>query len=173
MGEIITPLSWLSYDFKTGRSHFFVAVTYIIAVMIISSDIRNGKSAEDGCYFLCKNNRMWDAYVQMFRGDDYYVVASKDKEGGDVNEESYRNVAKNCPVTTWGLLHFTLYLILGFLCPKFFWPLFVIGIGWELYESLFMRCHCTMDIAWNFTGLLVGWSLRNYLFPYNIPPKPL
>lgn len=83
----------------------------------------------------------------------------------------------------WVVSHFIFYLILGFLFPHLLFEFLIIGIVWEFFETAMMfyrdspllesikllnkRDYYTMfgrvsDIAFNTSGLIIGWKLRQY-----------
>ena len=85
--------------------------------------------------------------------------------------------------TLYAIGHFIYYMILGFLFPHLLFELTIIGIVWEFTEtwlvsykkiSLFDSLKalnkrdydtwfgCVSDIAFNVSGSVVGWKLRQY-----------
>ena len=65
-------------------------------------------------------------------------------------------------ITWWMKAHFLLYLILGYLCPKYLKLIIVIGILWEIFEySIKDLEHGKYDIFMNSIGLLIGVLLTN------------
>ena len=73
-----------------------------------------------------------------------------------IGDESQSASLENCLLTFWGTSHGLLYLILGYLCPKLFWPTFWIGVGFEVYEKLQYDCADPLDIVWNTMGFMIG-----------------
>lgn len=73
----------------------------------------------------------------------------------------------------WGLLHFFLYVALGFLFPSSFVALFLVGVGYELFEVNIGKSSNAIsqlgmkswwygrgsDIVFNTLGVLVGTAL--------------
>lgn len=55
----------------------------------------------------------------------------------------------------WAATHVALYWILAFCAPKLWFPLFLIGVLWEILES-FVHLHSVADILWNSIGIAAG-----------------
>jgi hypothetical protein len=164
MSTTFSPLEW----FHSGHSIALVIIIYIIALIVIYV-ITHRKEPWIPCIYRCggdldKDHPIWSRFADTYRGTDYFLVKDRPDIPREEIEQSM-NVAKKCVITMWGLLHFVFYALLGFVCPKFFWQLFLISITWELMEW-FNQCHCALDLFWNFAGLLVGVYLRQRFFPY-------
>lgn len=64
-------------------------------------------------------------------------------------------------LTGWGVAHFSMYYILGFLAPGR-WKLFlVVGTLFELGEYLLYDAHAYLDVVWNVVGMLCGMAARS------------
>lgn len=59
----------------------------------------------------------------------------------------------------WAFCHFFEHFILAFLCPKLVYLNFIIGIGWEIIESV-VHAHDILDIFWNMCGTVMGLLVR-------------
>ncbi|CAH6418941.1 Hypothetical protein POVN_LOCUS667 [uncultured virus] len=154
------------YQFNTGASIFLVILVLLIA-LVLGHFIHQGEDPGSRCLYRFEGrdeeHTLWPLYVKTWRGSDYYANVHREGDSEDRIEE-LRKVAKSCLVTIWGFLHFIMYAILGFLCPFFFWPFFLMGLMWELAETFF-DCHCALDLGWNLAGLVTGVALRQYFFP--------
>src|SRR5271169_2982863 len=80
------------------------------------------------------------------RGSDYIIG-----DNGATNER-----ISNCLVTFWGLTHFMLFAMVGFIAPWLFWEMFAVGCLFELYESYRFNCHDVLDVGLNTLGFLAG-----------------
>lgn len=86
-----------------------------------------------------------------YRGKNYYINSNK--------------TTAECYVAFWGMTHFLLYAILGYLHPTRFIEFNTIGILFELYEKKYYDCHDSLDILLNMSGFMLGSHLtkRNLL----------
>lgn len=80
------------------------------------------------------------------RGNSYFISTPKDQQGE----------IRNCLVTYWGAMHFTLYLILGIIAPYWFVPILAIGVFFEVFEYIVYQCHDAFDVILNTTGFATG-----------------
>src|SRR5579872_5615405 len=150
-------------EFLSGRSIILAIIIYVIAVVIMN--ILNYKKIKLETCFCQVENSMWSHYVNMFRGRNYYLMAF-DPECRENDRKRLTKIADSCVVTIWAFLHMGLYAILGFISPRLFWPLFMVGIVYELFEYLHEDYHCVMDLGWNLAGLTIGYYLRKALLPW-------
>lgn len=160
-------VTWIKGHFDRGNSIVLLIVMYIIAavILIILAKIK-GTPAHQCVFELAhkpESYTLWSPYLDMGRGDDYFLPELTGDDTATARER-YREKSRRCPITVWSLLHFITYAVLGFLAPKLFWLMFVMGVVWEMSEW-FLKCHCLMDIAWNFAGLVVGVNIRQAISP--------
>jgi len=88
------------------------------------------------------------------RGDQYYIGVS------DIDKNAK---LKKCVVTLWGLAHFLLYMVIGWVAPDMFWPTFAAGVAFESYEYFKYSCEDPLDIIWNSAGFIVGATLKTLI----------
>lgn len=166
MSLVSGSVSWFTEQFNRGNSLQLAIVVYVIAIILcVLIYYTNGDKYINSCVIKLSGRKedytLWLPYLDIGRGDEYFIGRPDNED----KRKELKDTADMCPVTIWPILHFVLYVILGFLMPKFFWQLFLIGIIWELAEW-FWKCQCVLDIAWNLGGLIVGVVLRRRLFPY-------
>lgn len=135
-------------EVNSGCSIILVIIIYAIAVLLILFLPANGNPLTT-CLFRTRHP-WWLKYTQYCRGDNYFMVG----------RHKYDEIRRTGVITTWAVLHLCLYIILGFLCPQFFWQLFMISVIWEGKEMLIDRCQCWLDLCWNLAGLTFGYYLR-------------
>lgn len=168
MSLVDISVAWFQKEFNRGCSIALVIVAYtiVIILLLLLYHIFDSDTQVKSCVYMLDGKKedhdIWKSYLDMGRGDNYFIVGD---EVDPTKRDKLKHVAEICPVTVWPILHFITYMVLGFLLPKFFWQLFVISCIWEMMEW-FGRCHCLLDIAWNFLGLVIGWQLRRHLYPY-------
>lgn len=161
------PIQFLNQQFRSGCSVLIIIIVLAISIGVITIIYQYQVENPGGlCLFEFKGKlshaHPWKIFSETFRGDNYYALDPATVPADKVSAAT--DVAKQCMVTEWGFAHFLMYAILGFAAPRLFWPLFVIGIMWELFET-FAGCHCMLDLVWNFLGLCVGVVIRQALFP--------
>jgi hypothetical protein len=103
----------------------------------------------ESCIF---NNNFLKA-LTYGRGKNYYI-------------NSNASFDENCIVTFWGLTHFLFHIIVGFFFPYLFWQVFVIGVGFEIYEYFAYDCADPLDIVLNTAGFIVGSYLNDMIVNY-------
>lgn len=101
------------------------------------------------CYLKCDHKAC--SYLLGFRGKDYFLTFNGEKEIR----------VKTCLLSLWGVLHFVLFLIMGWLIPNVLWEVVGVSILYEMAEYLLYNCHDGLDIVLNVSGYLVGRILRN------------
>lgn len=87
------------------------------------------------------------------RGQNYYIAA--------MDPEKQKNLSK-CLLSFWGLTHYILYVLIGYLAPDLFWETFTIGVLFEGYEYIKYDCADPLDPVWNSLGFLTGSYLRKF-----------
>ena len=152
--------------FAKGCSLIWVIVIYVVVVVFMIFLYRWKQDFHfNHCIFELDpsptGHVLWDPYVEMVRGDDYFVAGAEDDP---TRRQGLRTLASACPITVWPLTHFAMYACLGFVAPKLAKQLFCIGVLWEGIEYL-NKCQCLLDIFWNLGGLTVGIILRQWLCP--------
>ena len=163
-----TLVSWFTTEFSSGKSVILLIIALFISIVIVVI-VNQSKSPGVSCVIKLNgtmdDHPLWKAYIDSgFRGTDYFGIAMRDAKEDISQIREWEEISKMCPMTMWGGCHFILYLILGFICPCFFFQLFLIGVLWELFESLH-HCSCTLDLLWNFLGLIIGVGIRSYMYP--------
>lgn len=102
-------------------------------------------------------------YALVFGAIVLYGLFLKGRSGSDALETKFA-ACQGCDF--WALTHFALYLVLGYLFPKHLGVLFLIGIGYELFEA-FLGASMNIgkeswwygrisDIVFNTLGMLIG-----------------
>ena len=107
------------------------------------------QKAYSKCYISCKHP--FCQLLLKFRGKDYFLT---------FNEQTELRV-KTCLLSLWGVLHFLLFMILGYVIPNVLWEVVGVSILYEFAEYLLYNCHDAFDIVLNVSGYLVGRMLRN------------
>jgi hypothetical protein len=82
--------------------------------------------------------------VTKLRDDSYYTT-------GIAN-------AKKCIFTLWEFSHFLFHIAIGY-----YYNIYAsvgISVGYEIYEHYVRDCGSLLDLIWNFSGFLVGTTLR-------------
>lgn len=97
------------------------------------------------CLINCTSKKC-KKYITNNRGKQYFISIPQ-------HEQEH---IRGCILTFWGFTHFIMYFILALLVPAFYVELFVIGIGFEIYEYYKYECHDMNDIYLNTFGILLG-----------------
>lgn len=132
---------------------YIIAYIYCLEFAPRISHCRDGmlgvvNTVHESCVFGCDRCTA----VTGGRGDQYYIGAT------DV-EKNER--LKRCVVTLWGLAHFLLYAVIGWVAPDMFWETFAVGAAFEAYEYVQYSCEDPLDLVWNSAGFIAGASLHN------------
>ena len=96
---------------------------------------------------------------------DNYSLGGFERGPNETEEQMAERVddyTRQCILTMWGLVHFIMYFLLGFLAPDLFWLSFTISIGFEVYEYYAWDCHDVLDIAINTSGLVAGYAMSKW-----------
>ena len=101
------------------------------------------------CVIKCSSNTCKNV-VQNGRGDTYFISTPKEKQ----------EYIKGCAITFWGVSHFFMHFMIGFLLPDFFIQSLTIGLLFEVYEYQVYKCHDMLDIPLNISGFLIGRTIR-------------
>ena len=129
---------------------FIYIIAYIYALIIAPKigfckvkkcDVIN--NVHESCLLNCKFTKS----LTKYRGNNYYIGITDDEKKAKL---------ETCLITWWGGTHFLLYLLLGYLTPSLFLETFILGVGFEIYESYAFDCHDLIDIVLNTSGFLVG-----------------
>lgn len=141
-------MSWFHDELARGDSVALVVIVYIVAFICC---VLLNRTTWSQCVCLCDapDIPQWDLYLEMGRG---YRKTSPGSE-----------LSRNCFLSFWAATHLLLFAVLGFVAPRLFFPVFIIGAIWEVAES-FLGWHCVLDLLWNLVGFAVGASLRQLLF---------
>lgn len=109
------------------------------------------QKAYSKCYISCEHS--FCQLLLKFRGKDYFLT---------FNEQTELRV-KTCVLSLWGVLHFVLFMMIGYFVSNVLWEVVGVSILYELAEYLLYNCHDALDIVLNVSGYLVGRILRTYL----------
>lgn len=91
--------------------------------------------------------------LTSMRGTKYNLSPKKYK----INHHKY------CLVSIWAFSHVLLYTMIGFYCPNLFFPSLIIGILFELSETIF-KCHDVLDVVFNTIGFGIGYQINKLFF---------
>lgn len=83
-----------------------------------------------------------------YRGKSYFM---------GMQNEKYNN---KCIFTGWECSHLLLHVLLGY-----YYNIYVslgISVGYEVYEYINYKCHSVFDLGIDFTGFIIGSSIRCY-----------
>ena len=73
-------------------------------------------------------------------------------------------LSKDIFLTDHNIHHFGMYILAGLMAPDLWVVWVIVGIWWEMLESFKgVECHDYMDFVCNWSGLLIGVFIRNYL----------
>ena len=146
----------LHNEFVKGNSLVLLIIVYLIIILgsaflyITKTDtVINSCAIETSN----PNSDWWSFYLKNLRGHNYFLDDGQDKSNNE-----------NCITSGWGISHFFMFFILGYLCPKLYLELFILGLIWEFIEY-YIGCHCAFDILLNTGGLIFGVTLRNIIYP--------
>jgi hypothetical protein len=101
------------------------------------------------CMYTCKTNTCKS--LISGRGNTYFINTPEEEQQG----------VKNCLITFWGMGHFLLFTIIGYLLPGMFFESLIIGIAFEIYEYNKYDCADPLDILYNTGGFLLGALIRS------------
>jgi hypothetical protein len=161
-------LDWgekLNLKISSGKSKMCIVIIYIICLAIIIILYKSNMIGTNGgvCIFgVTKDqvNSNFMKWVRYMRGSNYFYIDLEKLDSSKMNI-----ISTVCPVTKWGMSHFFMYIAIGFVTPKLFWPAFLFSIVFELFEYLGGPSQCALDLVWNFLGLCVGSALRYFILP--------
>lgn len=146
----INKISILLVFFILSYFYCFVYAPGIIGELDTSTFNGKMNKIHESCIYGCDGDDVCP-HLTQYRGDSYYI--------GSMNSEKLKKL-KKCLVTWWSLTHFITYLVLGYLFPEYFWPLFLFGVLFEIYERYMYRCEDGLDIIYNTLGLITGVYLK-------------
>lgn len=113
------------------------------------------------CVFEC-NNDTCRYITENYRSPNYFCNELI-KETTPRNLEIRKKYRYTCMLTSWGVSHILLYIILGISCPSCFYETFIIGILFEIVEHYVWKCGDALDILFNSFGFLIGAHISTYL----------
>lgn len=103
-------------------------------------------------------------WFQTTRGPYYGTKHKRSFQWQDYFTKPLPKMKTNTLFSGWALAHFVEHFFLAFLCPKFAPISLLLGVGWEVAESV-MNEHCLLDIFWNLCGCIAGLFMRKMLLP--------
>lgn len=105
-------------------------------------------AAQTGCVVGCPANDCGRG-----RGSNYFI-------GDGPNAEVDNARIQSCLMTFWGLTHFAMHFLLGYVVPTQhgFVVSFVGGVLFELWEYSAHDCHDALDILYNTAGWYAGYQ---------------
>ena len=138
---------------------YLYCLVYAPSIESITDNSISGKinKIHKKCAINCDHN-LCSTMIQ-YRGNNYFISTPQD-------EQEY---IKKCFVTFWGVTHYILYALIGFLLPSMFWESFVCGVFFEIYEHNKYDCADVLDIVLNTAGFYTGYQIHlTYFnnFPY-------
>ena len=135
-------------------TYLLVALIYIIAYIYsieFAPRIAGATTGWQGCVNAVHESCVAGCHVGMcqlsVRGSNYYIGST---------DAAKAQALDQCLVTFWGLSHFLLYSVLGFVAPHMFWETFAVGVAFEIYEAHTFDCHDTFDVVLNTAGFFAG-----------------
>jgi len=122
---------------------FYSIVAIAVWVIIETNEKYGWNKILNGCLVDCVG------CGELFgkRGSDY--------DFGTLQYESDKVPYENCFTTFWNFSHFLTHLIGGYLAPDYFLLDFLLGVGFEAYESQY-ACQDPNDIIANTLGFVTG-----------------
>jgi ribulose bisphosphate carboxylase small subunit len=96
------------------------------------------------CVALCEDKNSCNN-INNLRGSNYWI--------GTNFKDQYR-----CKVSTWEISHMLTHVFLGY-----FTNIFIsqgLSVGFEIYEQQVYNCGSWLDLVYNFSGYLIGYSLK-------------
>lgn len=124
-------------------------LAYLYAIEVAPRLLQDSANVMNEVHETCFVQNFLPNKALSLRGNKYII--------GDPESSS---ALDNCLITFWGTSHYMLYFFLGYWCPALFWPTFVIGVGFEVYEYVQYDCADALDIAFNTIGFLSGSLLK-------------
>jgi hypothetical protein len=116
-------------------------ITYMALMLVLVLQNTFNFKLFDGIAFSSK-------YINIARSKNYFLK----ENNGECN--------KNVLFTYWNLTHFFVYFFIGYYCPQMFRISLILGVLWEVYESLYY-CHDIVDIICNSLGFITGFLVKN------------
>jgi hypothetical protein len=98
----------------------------------------------NSCAVLCTDDNTCRP-INNLRGENYWIGANPDE----------RSI---CKVSTWEISHMLTHVFLGY-----FTNIFIsqgVSIGFEIYEQQLYNCGSWLDLLYNFSGYMIGYSLK-------------
>jgi len=165
----------VSLEWTSGNSQVLLIILYLIGmagvsilckVKILGSPETIHDSVLTKIKFWFTKNRAIKSFLEPLRGDNYML-----DRGNHATEKSMDNARQKKRMnksfeimSIWSFFHMMFYMILGFVSPKNWWLMVLVGIGWEMFE-IKDDCFDIMDVVWNSIGMVIGIALRYKLMP--------
>ena len=159
--------------YRSGGSWLMLIVAYLVCAVLLAFltlyDYENAISR----HCLCRvEDRGLQALIERGRGENYTLDhMKKAKDILMMSSTTNKNAGLGhqqtgcCLTTAWSGLHYLQYAILGFLLPRL-WPvLIVIGVAFEWLEYSTWKCHDILDILYNTAGVATGVGIRYFFDP--------
>jgi len=145
-GELITGFDHIP---SSSMKHLVVVcVVMYVFIFYIIDHIEELRPIQDACIKTC-HAPFCKRHLRQLRGSNYYLhVVDKTLD------------VSNCLITTWEISHFLFHVYLGY-----YYNIYIslgLGLTFEIYEHIHLKCGSFLDIFWNTLGYLVGFYLRNY-----------
>ena len=138
-------------DISTGVYVLVIIVLIIMYSFIFYSDKFLPKKIHNmfykninTCMSLCKDENTCEPINQL-RGSNYWI--------GTNFKDQYK-----CKVSTWEISHMLTHVFLGY-----FTNIYIsqgISIGFEIHEQQAYNCGSWLDLLYNFSGFMIGYSLK-------------
>jgi hypothetical protein len=142
----------LAMIFIIGR---WYAIDFPKSILDSENDIlQKIHRTHESCFLDCGTGPLCRMLTST-RGPSYYINSTDDHK---------RKRLRSCYLTFWNATHILFYLLCGFIAPSLAIPLWLAGIGFELYEQIYYGCHDYLDIIYNSLGLAAGIFLRRRYF---------
>ena len=125
-----------------------VAAILLIVPKILRYD--DGSFKLQQCFY--ENKTLYYNFFKHVRSSNYLA----ENNTSDNKSQEY-----TCIISTWHLSHILLHFLLGYFAPKHYILWFIIGIGFELFETTRNYADAT-DIFYNGLGLYFGYRLSPY-----------
>lgn len=125
-----------------------VEVMYILAHTPATQDVI--QRAYTKCYVECDHPVCQT--LTSLRGEGYFLTQEED------SKRLHR--VKHCMLSLWGVLHFILFAIIGFVAPTILPAIIVVSVVYELAEWQLYQCHDAIDVVLNVVGYITGMALR-------------
>jgi hypothetical protein len=127
-----------------------VEVMYILSRVPTTADTVQRLYSQ--CYWSCDHPIC--RLATSMRGEGYFLTPE-----GTTSPKKVRS----CMLSLWGVLHFILFFLIGFVAPSIFPAIVLVSLVYEFAEYTLYNCHDAMDVVLNIMGYLFGMTLRRFL----------